>query len=52
MIDDFSLKEIEKISIEVLKQSKSLDVFPTPISKIITYSEFVIGKQRCTVFGN
>lgn len=45
MIDDFSKKEIEKISIELLRHSKSLDIFPTPISKIISYSELVVNER-------
>ena len=37
-----SKKDIENISFEILKSSKSLDVFPTPIDKIINYSDLII----------
>jgi Zn-dependent peptidase ImmA (M78 family) len=37
-----SKKDIEKISIDILKDSKSYGVFPTPIDKIITYSELIV----------
>ncbi|MEE1899564.1 ImmA/IrrE family metallo-endopeptidase [Flavobacterium rakeshii] len=42
MIDDFTKKEIDKISYELLKGSKSFDVFPTPVDQIMNYSNFVI----------
>lgn len=42
MIDDFTKKEIDKISHELLKGSKSFDVFPTPVNKIMNYSDFVL----------
>ncbi len=42
MIDDSSKKDIEKISYEVLKQSKALGVFPTPVEKILNYTELAI----------
>lgn len=42
MIDEFTLREIEKISFNILKESKSFDVFPTPVDKIIAYSDFAI----------
>tara|TARA_R110002020_G_scaffold333263_1_gene548623 strand:+ start:645 stop:1559 length:915 start_codon:yes stop_codon:yes gene_type:complete len=45
MIDDFTRKEIEKISNKILKESKSFDVFPTPVDKIIAYSNFAIDTQ-------
>ena len=32
-----SLADIEKISLDILKDSKSLDVFPTPIDQILSY---------------
>lgn len=37
-----SKKDIEKISFDILKQSKALDVFPTPIDKIIDYSDLIL----------
>lgn len=45
MIDLPSRNDIEKISIEVLRDSKSLDVFPTPVDKIVAYSELVFRKD-------
>lgn len=45
MIDDFTKKEIDKISYELLKGSKSLDVFPTPVNKIMEYSDFVLDNK-------
>ena len=39
MLDSFTQKDIEKISMEILKYSKSLDVFPTPVDKIVQYCE-------------
>lgn len=44
MIDDSTKRDIDIISIEVLKQSKSFDVFPTPVDKIIEYSELCLDK--------
>ncbi|WP_291127558.1 ImmA/IrrE family metallo-endopeptidase [Flavobacterium sp. UBA7682] len=37
-----SKKDIENISFDILKSSKSLDVFPTPIDKIVAHSELYI----------
>ena len=45
MIEDFTKKEIDKISYELLKGSKSLDVFPTPVDKILSYSDFVLDNK-------
>jgi len=39
-----SKKDIEKISYEILKGSKSFDVFPTPIDKIVSYAELTVNK--------
>lgn len=39
-----SRKDIENISHEILKASKSLDVFPTPIDNIVQYSELIIAE--------
>lgn len=41
MIEEITKKDIDKISYELLKGSKSFDVFPTPVDKILHYSEFV-----------
>lgn len=37
-----SKKDIDNISYDILKQSKSLDVFPTPIDKIVQHSELLV----------
>ena len=37
-----SKKDIDNISHDILKSSKSLDVFPTPIEKIVQHSELYI----------
>ena len=37
-----SKKDIENISFEILKTSKSLDVFLTPIDNIVNHSELII----------
>lgn len=42
MIDDFTRKEIEKISYNIFKESKSLNVFPTPVDQILSYSNFAL----------
>ena len=40
--DDFTRKEIEKISYNILNESKSFDIFPTPVDKILAYSNFAL----------
>lgn len=42
MLELQSKKDIEKISYEILKSSKSLDIFPTPIDKIVSYAELSV----------
>lgn len=37
-----SASDIEKISYEILKSSKSLGIFPTPVDKIVAYSELIV----------
>lgn len=37
-----SRRDIENISYDILKASKSLDVFPTPIDNIIQYTDLVV----------
>lgn len=36
-----SKKDIEQISMDILKQSKALDVFPTPVDKIVHFSDLI-----------
>lgn len=40
-----SIKDIEKISFDILKDSKSLDVFPTPIDKIVSYVDLTVSSN-------
>ena len=40
-----SIKDIEKISLEILKDSKSLDVFPTPIDRIVSYVDLKVSSN-------
>jgi Zn-dependent peptidase ImmA (M78 family) len=42
MLEQHTQRDIEKISSEILKGSKSLDVFPTPVNKIVSYAELII----------
>lgn len=45
MLGDYEKQEIDKISKEVLKSSKSIGIFPTPVDEIINYSEFAIDNK-------
>ncbi len=38
-------KEIEKVTYDILKQSKCFDVFPTPFDKIVEFSELYVDTQ-------
>lgn len=40
-----SKKDIEKVSITLLKESKAFDTFPTPIDRIVEYSELIINND-------
>lgn len=42
MLDSSTKKDIEKISYNILKESKSFDIFPTPVDQILYYSNFAI----------
>jgi hypothetical protein len=42
MVELQSKKDIEKISHEILKGSKSFDVFPTPVDRIVSYAELTV----------
>lgn len=37
--------DIDRISMEVLHGSKSLDIFPTPVDRIVEYSELLVKKD-------
>ena len=39
-------KDIESIIYDILKKSKSLDVFPTPIDQILEYCELHLGNSN------
>ena len=39
MLTDSSRRDIEKISKDILKQSKALDIFPTPVEQIVRHTE-------------
>lgn len=45
MADLEAKKDIENISLDILRKSKSLDQFPTPVEKIIQYTELRIDKN-------
>jgi Zn-dependent peptidase ImmA (M78 family) len=45
MVDLHTKKDIDRISFEILRGSKSFDVFPTPVDKITAFSELVIRKD-------
>jgi len=40
-------KDIENVSFDILKQSKSLGVFPTPVDKIVQYCELKVDRENC-----
>jgi Zn-dependent peptidase ImmA (M78 family) len=44
-VDLLATKDIEKLSFDILKASKSFDIFPTPIDQIVDYSELIINNQ-------
>jgi len=41
-----SQKKIQDIAFDILKQSKSLGVFPTPVDKIIQYTELRVNEKK------
>lgn len=45
MLDPSTQKDIEKISYDLLKQSKALDVFPTPVDKLLNFSELEVDRN-------
>ncbi len=40
-----SQNDVESISLDILKQSKALDIFPTPIEKIVNYAELSVNTR-------
>jgi len=45
MLDSNTKTDIEKISIDILNQSKSIGVFPTPVDKILKQTELISDSQ-------
>lgn len=41
MVEIFSKRDIETISMDILKQSKAIDVFPTPVNTIVQCSDLI-----------
>jgi len=46
MNNQHSKKEIDDLIFEILKSSKSLDVFPTPVDKIVEYCELNLSNEN------
>ena len=42
-----TIKDIENVSFDILKQSKSLGVFPTPVDKIVEFCELKVDREAC-----
>lgn len=42
--DDLPAQDIQKVVYDILKQSKSFDVFPTPVDQIVQYAELSINR--------
>ncbi len=42
-----TIKDIENVSFDILKQSKSLGVFPTPVDKIVEFCELKVDRETC-----
>ena len=45
MVELHTKKDIDRISKEILRSSKSFDVFPTPVDRITDYSELIIRRD-------
>ena len=45
MLESHTKKDIEKVSYDILKESKCFDKFPTPVDKIVSYSELVVNND-------
>src|SRR5690349_9665604 len=46
MNDHHSKKDIDDLIFDILRRSKSLDVFPTPVDKIVEYCELKLSKEN------
>jgi hypothetical protein len=42
-----TIRDIENVSFDILKQSKSLGVFPTPVDNIVQYCELKVDRENC-----
>ncbi len=42
-----TIRDIENVSFDILKQSNSLGVFPTPVEKIVQYCELKVDRENC-----
>lgn len=42
MIELLAKTDIDRISLEILRGSKSLDIFPTPVDRIVEYAELLV----------
>jgi hypothetical protein len=45
MLEEHVKRDIEKISLDLLKQSKALDIFPTPVDQILDYSSLTVNRD-------
>ena len=45
MVEQHTLKDIETISYDLLKSSKSWGVFPTPVDRIVNYSNLMLNSN-------
>ena len=45
MLEAHTKKDIESVSYDILKTSKSWGTFPTPVDTIVSYSELIIDKN-------
>ncbi len=46
MNNHHSQKEIDDLIFEILRSSKSLDIFPTPVDKIIEYCQLNLSNKN------
>ncbi|MBK8609374.1 MAG: ImmA/IrrE family metallo-endopeptidase [Chitinophagaceae bacterium] len=44
-MDILASKDIDKLSFDILRASKSFDIYPTPVDQILNYSELIISNQ-------
>ncbi len=44
-MDLHAAKDIDKLSFDILKASKSFDIYPTPVDQIVDYSDLIINNK-------